>query len=186
MLPLCTVTGMQCSGSPLSFFFESKWRRTLNHGGRGSTKLYIRCTINTEKEVLSAKTALEPFVIQRSALLFQGWQSNFQKWLQNFEVAASKYNLGRHLTSMASKTAQANILKIASNQCKSSKYWWEVWISERGCKKPNFLSSEELGARLKSLLVWKADDCLMMTVWWWLSVWWVSTLMTNWCYAEDF
>jgi hypothetical protein len=26
---------------------------------------------------------LEPFVIQRSILLFQGWQLNFQKWLQN-------------------------------------------------------------------------------------------------------
>ena len=24
-------------------------------------------------------------------------------------------------------------LKIASNQCKSSKYWWEVWILGRGC-----------------------------------------------------
>ena len=38
-------------------------------------------------------------------------------------------------TSMTSKMARANILKIASNQCKSYKYWWEVWILGRGCKK---------------------------------------------------
>ena len=30
---------------------------------------------------------------------------------------------------------------LASNQCKSSKYWWEVWILGRGRKKPNVLSS---------------------------------------------
>jgi hypothetical protein len=64
---------------------------------------------------------LEPFVIQRSALLFWGWPPNFHKWLQNLEVAASKFNIDCPLTSMASKTARANILKIASNQCKFSK-----------------------------------------------------------------
>ena len=36
---------------------------------------------------------LEPFVIQRSALPFRGWQPNFQKWLQNFEVITSKFNI---------------------------------------------------------------------------------------------
>ena len=34
-------------------------------------------------------------------------------------------------------------LKIASNQCKSSKYWWEVWMLGRGRKKLNVLSSED-------------------------------------------
>jgi hypothetical protein len=41
--------------------------------------------------------------------------------LQNLEVAVSKFNLDRPLTSMASKTAHTNILKIASNHSKSSK-----------------------------------------------------------------
>ena len=68
-------------------------------------------------------------------LLFWGWQPNFQKWLQNFEVAAGKFNLDRPLTSIASKMAHANILKIASNHSKSSKHWWEVWILGRGRKK---------------------------------------------------
>ena len=35
------------------------------------------------------------------------------------------------------------ILKIASNQSKSSKYWWEVWMLGIGLKKQNTLSSEE-------------------------------------------
>ena len=47
---------------------------------------------------------LEPFVIQRSTLPFRGEEPNFQEQLQNFEVAASKFqhqssfhlnNLGR-------------------------------------------------------------------------------------------
>ena len=75
-----------------------------------------------------------PFVVQ-TYLLFQCWQPNFQKWLQNFKVAASKFNLDRPLTSMASKMARTNILKIASNHSKSFKYWWEVWVLGRGCKK---------------------------------------------------
>ena len=77
---------------------------------------------------------MEPFVIQRSALRFRGWQPNFQKWLRNFEVTASKFNIDRPLTSMASKTAHKFFLKIASNQFKFSKYWW-VWILGRGRKK---------------------------------------------------
>ena len=40
-------------------------------------------------------------------------QPNFQKWLQNFEVTASKFNINYPLSSMASKTAQSKILKIA-------------------------------------------------------------------------
>ena len=78
---------------------------------------------------------MEPFVIQRSALPFQGWQPNFQKWSQNFEVAASKFNIDRPLTSMASKTALQNISKIASNQCICFKDWWELWIVGRDRKK---------------------------------------------------
>ena len=57
---------------------------------------------------------------------FQGWQPNSQKWLQNFEVTASKFNIDCPLTSMTSNTAALNILKLASNHCISSKYWWKV------------------------------------------------------------
>jgi hypothetical protein len=65
---------------------------------------------------------------------------NFQIWLQNFEAVTSKFNIERPSTSMASKTARPKILKIAncqiaSNQCKSSKYWWQV------AKKPDVLCS---------------------------------------------
>ena len=31
--------------------------------------------------------------------------------------------------------AQSKFLKISSNQCKSSKYWWDIWILGRGSKK---------------------------------------------------
>ena len=85
---------------------------------------------------------MEPFVIQRSALLFQGWQPNFQKWLQNFDFAASNFFIDPPLTSMASKTALHYISKIASNQCICSKDWWELWIVGRDCKKPKVFSSE--------------------------------------------
>ena len=81
------------------------------------------------------RSALEPFVIQKSALLFRGWQPNFQKWLQNFKVAASKFNINCSLTSMASKMAFPYISKIASNQCICSKDWWEVWIVGKDCTK---------------------------------------------------
>ena len=47
----------------------------------------------------------------------------------------TKFNIDGPLTSMTSKTAESKFLKIASNQCKSSKYWWEVWILGRGRKK---------------------------------------------------
>ena len=46
-----------------------------------------------------------------------GSQTNFQKWLQISEVVA--FDLKG---------------KIASNQYKPSKYWWEVWIFGGGCK----------------------------------------------------
>ena len=36
---------------------------------------------------------MESFVIQRSALLFGGWQPNFQNLLHNLEVAASKFRI---------------------------------------------------------------------------------------------
>ena len=48
------------------------------------------------------------------------------------------------LTSMTSKTARPKFLKIASNQCKSSKYWWEVWTLGRGRKKTK--RPQQLGA----------------------------------------
>ena len=44
------------------------------------------------------------------------------------------------MTSMASIMAWPNILKIVSTKCKSSKYWWDIWILGRGCKK-NQMSS---------------------------------------------
>ena len=46
-----------------------------------------------------------------------------------------KSHLERSLTSMASKTALPNILKIVWNQCISSKDWWKIWIGARDCKK---------------------------------------------------
>ena len=73
--------------------------------------------------------------MQRSALLFWGWQPNFLSHLKKIEVAASKFNLKRPLTSRALKTALPNILKVPSNQCICSKYWWELWIVVRNRKK---------------------------------------------------
>ena len=43
--------------------------------------------------------------------------------------------LGHAKSQTDSKTACANILKIASNHSKSSKYRWKVSILGRGCKK---------------------------------------------------
>ena len=74
---------------------------------------------------------LEPFVMQRSALLFRGWQPNFQKWLQNFDFTASNFNIDCPLTSMASKTSLSYISKIASNQYICFNNRWEVWIVGR-------------------------------------------------------
>ena len=65
-------------------------------------------------------------------------QPNFQNWLQNFEVAASKFNCNCPLTSMASEMALPYISKIASNQCICSKDWWEVWIVGRYCTETKF------------------------------------------------
>jgi hypothetical protein len=48
-------------------------------------------------------------------------ETNFQSYLKNFEVTVSIFNLEHPLTSMASKTALPNILKVASNQCICSK-----------------------------------------------------------------
>ena len=43
-----------------------------------------------------------------STLHFQGEEPNFQEQLQNFEVAASKFNMDRHLTSTTSKGLSEN------------------------------------------------------------------------------
>ena len=48
---------------------------------------------------------------------FEVGRQTFLSFLNNFEVAASKFNLECPLTSMASKTSLSNILKEASNQC---------------------------------------------------------------------
>ena len=45
---------------------------------------------------------------------------------KNFEVETSKFNLKRPLTSMTSKMALPNVLKIVSNQYISSNDSWEV------------------------------------------------------------
>ena len=87
------------------------------------------------------------------------------------EVATSKFNLERHLTSMASQTALPNILKEASNQCICSKDWWKVWIVDRDrtetkCPKQwgvgfDYFSKSFLFTKL--FTVWntkKSDDCV--------------------------
>ena len=60
---------------------------------------------------------------------FQGCNLKIQDWM-SFDLNGLK-------------NGSPKSLKIASNQCKSSKYWWKVWILGRVCKKPNVLSSEE-------------------------------------------
>ena len=52
-------------------------------------------------------------VIQRSTLPFRGEKPNFQKQLQNFEVAASKFNIDRHSTSTTSKGPSENLKKMS-------------------------------------------------------------------------
>ena len=52
---------------------------------------------------------LEPFVIQRSTLPFRGEEPNFQEQLQNFEVAAAKFNIDHHSTSTTSKGQSENL-----------------------------------------------------------------------------
>ena len=78
---------------------------------------------------------MEPFIIQKPALLFQGWHPNCQKWWKNFKVDALKFNIDCPLTSIASKMALSYISKIASNRWICSKDWWEVSIVGRNCKK---------------------------------------------------
>ena len=53
------------------------------------------------------------FLIQRSTLPFQGEEPNFQKQLQNFEVAASNFNIDRHSTSMTLKGLSENSKKMS-------------------------------------------------------------------------
>ena len=77
-----------------------------------SCKYYKKKDINV-KQIRT----LEPFVLQRSALLF--------------EFVATKFNINSHSTSMTSKMALPYISKIASNKCICSKDWWEVSIVGR-------------------------------------------------------
>ena len=56
---------------------------------------------------------MEPFVIQRSTLPFRGEEQNFQEQLQNFVVAASKFNIDRHLTLTTSKGPSENLKKMS-------------------------------------------------------------------------
>ena len=55
---------------------------------------------------------MEPFVIQRSTLPFRGEEPNFQKWLPNFEVAAS-IEAGCHATSTTSKGLSENFKEMS-------------------------------------------------------------------------
>ena len=56
-----------------------------------------------------------------------GWQPNFQKWLQNFEVVTSKFNIESPLTS----TTQPKLLK----SMQTFQILIGVWILGRDCKK---------------------------------------------------
>ena len=53
---------------------------------------------------------MEPFVIQKSTLAFRGEEPNFQEQLQNFEVAALKFNIDRPLTSKDPSENQKKML----------------------------------------------------------------------------
>ena len=48
-----------------------------------------------------------------STLPFRGEEPNFQEQLQNFVVAASKFNIDRHSTSMTSKGPSENLKKMS-------------------------------------------------------------------------
>ena len=54
---------------------------------------------------------MEPIVIQRSTIPFRGEDLNFDEQLQNYEVAASKFNIDRQLTSTTSKGLSENLKK---------------------------------------------------------------------------
>ena len=68
--------------------------------------IYLSFFVGPQSLVSNAKRK----IIQRSALLFGGWQPNFQSYLKNFEVLASKFKIKCPLTSMASKMALPNKL----------------------------------------------------------------------------
>jgi hypothetical protein len=51
--------------------------------------------------------------MQRSTLPFRGEEPNFQEKLQNFEVAASKFNIDRHSTSTTSQGLSENFKKMS-------------------------------------------------------------------------
>jgi hypothetical protein len=55
-------------------------------------------------------------------LTFLRLATKLSEMITKFEAVASKYNINRPLTSMASKTASTNVFKLASIQCISSKY----------------------------------------------------------------
>ena len=54
---------------------------------------------------------LEPFIIQRSALLFRSWQPNFQSYLKNVKVPTSKFQGEQYLQHLQNSTW--NILLLA-------------------------------------------------------------------------
>ena len=64
-------------------------------------------------------------------LTFSRSAAKLSEMITKFRGRASKFNIDRPLTSMASETALPYILEIASNQCIYSKDWWEVWIVGR-------------------------------------------------------
>ena len=79
-------------------------------------------------------------------------------WLQNFEVAASKFNIDHPLTSMASKTALPYISKIVSNQLICSKDWWKLWIVGRDRKKTK--SPQQWG--VKKVVLCREISCSLL------------------------
>ena len=58
-----------------------------------------------------------------------------QNFRNDYKISRSQPQHPSYFDLNGLKTASEKILKIASNQCKSSKYWWEVWILGRGYKK---------------------------------------------------
>ena len=92
-------------------------------------------------------------------LTFSRLAAKLSEMITKFWGRNSKCNIKCPLTSMASKMVWPKNLKIASNQCKSSKYWWEVWILGRRRKKNQTSSAVKSDHfRMKSL-----PACLLVT-----------------------
>jgi hypothetical protein len=79
---------------------------------------YCILVIRDAKENL-AKSNKSELWNHLSYMPFRGEEPNFQEQLQNFEVAASKFNIDHHLTSTTSKGPSENFKKMS----------WEIPVS---------------------------------------------------------